>query len=940
MILDDEPISSIADDNFAREPLARSFARTIGDCAGANSSTVFAVVGPWGSGKTSLLNLTCLELGDSLAVVKFNPWLVSSVEALLADFFATLLELFEGKPKLKGVAGTLRRYAKVAARLGSFGPTPIRMLSVVVETVAEQPEAGLTSLRADVEGALKDCDQPVLVVVDDIDRLQPDELLALLKVIRLVGRLPNVHYLLAFDEQSVLDLLTASSSNLGEERGTSFLEKIVQVRIDVPPLHRSEAIRLAKKCLDQAIDGPTQLVSPVDRERLDAVISTVLCQRFDQPRRVMRIFAQLAQSLPLVVHEVDVVDLLLLIHLRLTWPSLYGQLAKRRETLTNNVKAAIAAHFGDEQSTKTYWEDQLGLTKLSEPEHALEVLCELFPPVARAHGKSSPDSDSLYIGRRIGSEYYFDRYFQLGVPADDISDAEVRVEFQLATEAEGNPGRLIAMLNRSPQVVYDKVYAIWRADGRPSTPGLISVIMGWIDSQDRPDGKVDLVDVDLWLAQLVLAAGEGMTPVIEDVLSSRRGLYHLVRGISYGFADRIGDSNCPLIVELIERSLLEKLRVDTASAITDDRLPWCLQYFSRLNRRDTISMWLEEILDRTAWRTADFIACFVPVSTSVTGRALRSDLAFSELHAILPIPRIAERLAQEIDAHEQLQFDDTDFDISLDNRRRRGLILLARFRRDRLNEVPQKENVESFAFHPSMYIAPEDHADLELRCSIVLLGDKPAASLKDVDKLERELSKFANRIGDVITLLTTERRLPLAVLPTLLGGSMDGLFRLGNGSASSVCLDAALDRTGKSSVPVAVTVTLGLRFVKSASSDITDPVAESRQIPFSLGDLVGAVDFVIRCAEVLTNEFTVSDDREGAHLRVWVTGSSDPLTFVKADGLDRIGETNAGELSVATKWPLPNPVWETDGAKSFAKRVVATLLRRNGYRSFEAQLER
>ena len=51
---------------------------------------------------------------------------------------------------------------------------------------------------ADLDGL----DQPILVVIDDLDRLQPDELLLVFKLIRLVGRLPSVGYILAFDERT------------------------------------------------------------------------------------------------------------------------------------------------------------------------------------------------------------------------------------------------------------------------------------------------------------------------------------------------------------------------------------------------------------------------------------------------------------------------------------------------------------------------------------------------------------------------------------------------------------------------------------------------------------------------------------------------------------------------------------------------------------------
>lgn len=80
--------------------------------------------------------------------------------------------------------------------------------------------------------------QPILVVVDDLDRLTAEELLAAFKLVRLVGRFPHVHYMLSYDEHTLIVLLdhTDLVSASDERRGLDDLEKIVQVRIDMPLL--------------------------------------------------------------------------------------------------------------------------------------------------------------------------------------------------------------------------------------------------------------------------------------------------------------------------------------------------------------------------------------------------------------------------------------------------------------------------------------------------------------------------------------------------------------------------------------------------------------------------------------------------------------------------------------------------------------------------------
>ncbi|KLL95331.1 hypothetical protein NJ76_27770 [Rhodococcus sp. IITR03] len=69
----------------------------------------------------------------------------------------------------------------------------------------------------------------VLVIVDDVDRLHHDELLAVMKAVRLLGRFKGVHYLLSYDTQTVIDVLTRTDlANRNRRRAAEYLEKIVQ----------------------------------------------------------------------------------------------------------------------------------------------------------------------------------------------------------------------------------------------------------------------------------------------------------------------------------------------------------------------------------------------------------------------------------------------------------------------------------------------------------------------------------------------------------------------------------------------------------------------------------------------------------------------------------------------------------------------------------------
>ena len=90
----DRPILSQSADDLQRSKLADVIAKEIA-AAPLDGGFVLSITGPWGAGKTSLMNLVVERLRASAnppSVVQFNPWLFSGSEQLVHQFFAKLSE--------------------------------------------------------------------------------------------------------------------------------------------------------------------------------------------------------------------------------------------------------------------------------------------------------------------------------------------------------------------------------------------------------------------------------------------------------------------------------------------------------------------------------------------------------------------------------------------------------------------------------------------------------------------------------------------------------------------------------------------------------------------------------------------------------------------------------------------------------------------------------
>ena len=86
----DAPISEVAEDSLGRAWLAATFAQHVLSLD-VRGGAVVGVLGKWGTGKTSFVNLACHEFERAeVPVLEFNPWMFSGAEQLVQSFFIEL----------------------------------------------------------------------------------------------------------------------------------------------------------------------------------------------------------------------------------------------------------------------------------------------------------------------------------------------------------------------------------------------------------------------------------------------------------------------------------------------------------------------------------------------------------------------------------------------------------------------------------------------------------------------------------------------------------------------------------------------------------------------------------------------------------------------------------------------------------------------------------
>ena len=238
----DNPIRQPKDDLLDRKTGAETFARQVLnlDCSQGAAVGIF---GPWGSGKTSFINLargTFEQAG--VPVLDFNPWMFTGADQLVTRFFSEL------SAELK-----LRNLKWLGEALGEYGGAlsgRVGGIAKLAGALVRRCEGGVHARRAKISRNLCNRGKPIVVILDDVDRLSGPEIREVFKLVRLTANFPNLIYIVLCDRLRV-------EQALGERgmSGRDYLEKIIQWCFDLPEPPRHLLVPQLDKALESALTG-------------------------------------------------------------------------------------------------------------------------------------------------------------------------------------------------------------------------------------------------------------------------------------------------------------------------------------------------------------------------------------------------------------------------------------------------------------------------------------------------------------------------------------------------------------------------------------------------------------------------------------------------------------------------------------------------------------
>ncbi len=398
----------MVEDYFHRQSRAKALVQEF-LARSPDSPEVWGVVGPWGSGKSTFLRFMRAELAESepdVVAIDFNPWWFSSRENIIRNFLRELASISRtglGNDNLASAFYRLSNVLALAPAVASGAALAMGNAEVVASPEAQNVfgklrqaskwgrkvadklslPPSIEDLRETITEGLARGKKRIWVFVDDVDRLQRDEMLAMFRLLRSIGELPYIKYVVAVAFEG------AEHSLESPDLVRSYVAKVLTDSYYLPQISPIQMQMYFAERLAQSWKAYKEFEQEYSAHVTEAF--DVIPARFLTPRLMEQLSNATVRALETnqLGGEIALHDLILLETLRLCFNKVHSFVIEQSSWLADSTADLAIDDLAGEFNSRL--DESLPEMSKKEREEAMRILWSLFP-------KFNP-SGAFYINR-------------------------------------------------------------------------------------------------------------------------------------------------------------------------------------------------------------------------------------------------------------------------------------------------------------------------------------------------------------------------------------------------------------------------------------------------------------------------------------------------------------------------------------------------------------
>lgn len=407
-------------DQFERREFAEHLGNILNDRMERNTvgSLTIGLYGPWGSGKSSIFDIIEANYVEKDKIIRFSPWyLGKDYTNIIPEFLKLLIDNLQKRSNNnkngKKLLNKLKDYLKYLT------PVSIRPPGIIINlkefnnlSKFSEEFNNAQSMRNQIIEMLKESHFPLVVFIDDLDRLDNKEIQMMFKLVRLIADFPNITYVIAMDEEVVARSLSQLySKEYDIKTGLKYIEKFIHVPLYLPQPDPS--------LLRDFFIRNIQSICVSNNMNMSGTFLNELISQFDfTPRNIQRLSNITMVHLPMLNGEIYPDDLISLLAIKIDNPTLFIYIYQHQD-LFLGLKS-------DMEDSRLRLVDEL---KVISPNH-IPLLNVMFP---RISGKEI-NLEIMNKSKRICSPVHFSTYFKYAVLDRQISRKQLKSFYEIILE--------------------------------------------------------------------------------------------------------------------------------------------------------------------------------------------------------------------------------------------------------------------------------------------------------------------------------------------------------------------------------------------------------------------------------------------------------------------------------------------------------------------------